>query len=206
MRNNTKPHTRPASNGSHRLAGGETAKRPRTKPEYVYVRDIDNYQHYKDRCPWVKLHWSLLDDPAFVGLDEVNRHRFVMCILLASRVGNRILNDQTYLARTMRLSEPVDLTPLIDCGLLLAYRKQTAGNASALCTQVASQRRGESESEESQRRERGEGGSGGTKIVSTNGGGKEIKIRPPGLGHISELLPRAEQELLKRHPHLGQTS
>jgi hypothetical protein len=36
--------------------------------------------------------------------------------------------------------------------------------------------------------------------------GKELNGKRDGLGHISELLPRAEQELLRRHPHLKETS
>ena len=101
-------------------------------PEYVEVKDLESFQHYSHRCPpWVKLHWSLLDNHAFLSLNETDRHRFIMCILVASRVQNRIRNDPNYLARLMRLTDPIDLTPLINCGLLLACRKQPASNTLA---------------------------------------------------------------------------
>lgn len=127
---------------------GRAAKK---RPEYLSVRDLERFQHYKNRCPpWVKLYWSILDDPAYLGLSEVDRHRYMMAILIASRVENKILNDGDYLAKLMRLSDPVDLTALIDSGLLLAWCKPSASSPLAARKQnaLSEKRRGE----ESQRR------------------------------------------------------
>lgn len=160
-----------------------------SKPEYVSVADLERFQHYKDRCPpWIKLHWALLDHPGFVALPETSRYHYIMCMLLASRVGNRILNDRTYLARSMRLSEPVDLTPLIQCGLLLACRKQQASKVLAPREQSSSQRKVRVREEKRTFREEGspedsEGVIGGTK---------------------SEI--QKEKEIRKRFPHLANTA
>jgi hypothetical protein len=91
------------------------------------VKNFETYQHYKNRNPpWVKLYYSILDDPDFIALEEVDRYRYIMCILIASRQNNVIPNDPTYLARVMRLTGEVDVTPLIRAGFLLAPRRRDA--------------------------------------------------------------------------------
>jgi hypothetical protein len=96
-------------------------------PPYVSVKDIEHYQHYKHRNPpWVKLYYSLLDDPAFLALNEVQQCRYIKLIMLASRQMNCISTDPEYLGRVMRIPEQVDVTPLIDAGFLLASRKRSS--------------------------------------------------------------------------------
>jgi hypothetical protein len=96
-------------------------------PPYVSVKNIEHYQHYKHRNPpWVKLYYSLLDDPAFLALDEVQQCRYIKLIMLASRQMNCISTDPEYLGRVMRIPEQVDVTPLIDAGFLLASRKRSS--------------------------------------------------------------------------------
>lgn len=94
-------------------------------PQYVSIKNLEKYQHYTHRNPpWVKLHYSLLDDPAFLALDEVQQCRYIKLIMLASRQMNCISTDPEYLGRVMRVSEQVDVTPLIDAGFLIASRKR----------------------------------------------------------------------------------
>jgi hypothetical protein len=94
-------------------------------PQYVSIKNLEKYQHYTHRNPpWVKLHYSLLDDPAFLALNEVQQCRYIKLIMLASRQMNCISTDPEYLGRVMRVSEQVDVTPLIDAGFLLASRKR----------------------------------------------------------------------------------
>lgn len=88
--------------------------------KYLTVRNLDRYQHYKDRDPkWIKLYYSILDDEAFIFLSETLRCRYITCLILASRSNNRIPSDPSYLKKVMRLDKPPDLQPLIDIGFLV---------------------------------------------------------------------------------------
>lgn len=90
--------------------------------DYFGVKNLEKYQHYKDRDPkWVKLYYSILDDEAFIFLSEVDRCRYMTCLVLASRTNNKIPSDPTYLKKVMRLDKNPDLSPLLSCGLLYRY-------------------------------------------------------------------------------------
>lgn len=93
---------------------------------YASIKNFERFQHYKHRSPrWIKLYYSLLDDDAFMTLDEVQQCRLIKLFLVASQVGNHINCDPKYLQKVLRINEMVDLTPLIDAGFVLAkcYRK-----------------------------------------------------------------------------------
>ena len=95
--------------------------------QYLAVRDFDQLQHYKDRNPpWIKLYYALLDDPAFLALDEVHQGWLMKLLLVAGRCDNRIPNDPVYLRKVLRTDAEIDLTPLIDAGFLLVPRKRPA--------------------------------------------------------------------------------
>ena len=87
---------------------------------YLMVKNLATYQHYKDRDPkWIKLYYSILDDEAFIFLDETLRCRYMTCLILASRSNNRIPADPQYLKKVMRLDKVPNLQPLIDNGFLV---------------------------------------------------------------------------------------
>lgn len=87
--------------------------------QYLKVKNLDKYQHYKDRDPkWIKLYYSILDDEIFMVLSETDRCRYMTCLLIASRTGNKIPHDPTYLKKVMRLDKPPDLSRLISLGFL----------------------------------------------------------------------------------------
>jgi len=89
---------------------------------YLGVKNLEKYQHYKDRDPkWVKLYYSILDDEAFIFLDEIDRCRYMTCLVLASRTNNKIPAEPAYLKKVMRLDRAPDLSRLISCGLLYTY-------------------------------------------------------------------------------------
>lgn len=93
---------------------------------YIGVKNLDKYQHYKDRDPkWIKLYYSILDDEAFIFLDEVDRCRYMTCLVLASRTNNKIPSDPIYLKKVMRLDRAPDLTRLLSCGLLYTYEESS---------------------------------------------------------------------------------
>ena len=71
-------------------------------PPFVSVKDLDKFQHYTHRNPpWVKLHYALLDDPAFLALNEVQQCRYIKLIMLASRQMNCISTDPEYLGLSL---------------------------------------------------------------------------------------------------------
>ena len=91
-------------------------------PEYFSVKNFESYQRYKDRLPpWIKLHYALLEDAAWMLLDEVQQCRYMKLLLVASRCDNRILNDQTYLKNMLRVHSDIDLTPLFHSGFLVTF-------------------------------------------------------------------------------------
>lgn len=95
---------------------------------YLGVKNLDKYQHYKDRDPkWIKLYYSILDDEAFIFLDEIDRCRYMTCLILASRTNNKIPADPSYLKKVMRLDKNPDLSRLISSGLLYTYEPSSIG-------------------------------------------------------------------------------
>ena len=89
---------------------------------YLSVKNLDRYQHYKDRDPkWIKLYYSILDDEGFMVLDETLRCRYMTCLIIASRTENKIPHDPTYLKKVMRLDKAPNLQPLIDSGFLVYH-------------------------------------------------------------------------------------
>lgn len=81
------------------------------------VTNWDKYQHYKDDRPiqWIKLYQSLLSDYLFCQLPDCTKAHFVLILLLASKLDNKIPHDSTWLANQLSATEPIDID------LLLAY-------------------------------------------------------------------------------------
>lgn len=68
--------------------------------EYLVVKDFEKFQHYKDRePPWIKLHRSLLRNYEFLQLPETAQLHLIKIWLLASQIGNKIPNDDAFIAR-----------------------------------------------------------------------------------------------------------
>lgn len=88
--------------------------------QYLSVKNLETYQHYKDRDPkWIKLYYSILDDPGFMMLNEIMRCRYMTCLIIASRCQNKIPLDPQYLKKVMRLDKAPDLQPLVNTGFLI---------------------------------------------------------------------------------------
>lgn len=87
--------------------------------KFFRIRDLERYQHYKERNPpWVKLHSELLDDYEFQQLPDASRYHYLHLTLLASKTGNKIPNDPVWVARRINAQDPVNLTILYEAGLL----------------------------------------------------------------------------------------
>lgn len=87
--------------------------------KFYRIRNLERYQHYKERNPpWVKLHSELLDDYEFQQLPDASRYHYLHLTLLASKTGNKIHNDPVWVARRIGASDPINLSLLFEAGLL----------------------------------------------------------------------------------------
>jgi 5-methylcytosine-specific restriction endonuclease McrA len=94
---------------------------------YLRVKNWEQFQHYKDRRPiWIKMHLALLDDYEFGILPDLVKGHLMLIWLLAASLNNKIPNDKKYLMNRMRISEPIDVDYLIQCGWLLPWEKESA--------------------------------------------------------------------------------
>jgi hypothetical protein len=101
---------------------------------YLSIKNLQKYQHYKNRRPpWIKLHVSLFDDYAFQCLQDASKLHLVLFWLLASQVENHIPYDLPFIQRKLGTTSPVDVEELILQGFIevsqddcktLAERKQ----------------------------------------------------------------------------------
>lgn len=187
--------------------------------KYYGVKNLEKYQHYKDRDPkWVKLYYSILDDEAFIFLSEIDRCRYMTCLVLASRTNNKIPADPIYLRKVMRLDKNPDLTPLLSCGLLYTcyssstcldndYTNAPVPNGSLLSSTLLnsslSSPKSGSESEEGKESEKGESATDFEifwKAYPKRVGGKKNALRAweraqdrPALDEILAVLERCKQ-------------
>ena len=73
-------------------------------------------QYRKPNPPWIALYTSLLDHPAWLGLDDASRSLLVSLWLYAARTGvdGRVWGDPAYLRSVLPVNGPVDLRPLLE--------------------------------------------------------------------------------------------
>jgi hypothetical protein len=98
---------------------------PRQKPQsrYLQIRDLDKYQHYKNRNPpWVKLHGEQLDDYEFQQLPDAVKFHALALTYLAAKTGNKIPNDAAWVAAKIGARDPLDLPALMQIGFLEAWQ------------------------------------------------------------------------------------
>jgi len=97
------------------------------------VRNYERFQHYKERLPpWIKLHYTILDNYEIYSLDDATKWHIVAIWLLASRHNNRLPFDPAWIGHRINAQTPVDLDRLIsldfieeiDDSILLASLKQ----------------------------------------------------------------------------------
>lgn len=93
--------------------------RPKAQPKYLQIRDLDKYQHYKNRNPpWVKLHGEQLDDYEFQQLPDAVKFHALALTYLAAKTGNKIPYDVNWVASRIGAQDPVNLDALMAYGFL----------------------------------------------------------------------------------------
>ena len=103
---------------------------------YLRVKNLDKYQHYKNRCPpWIKLHLSTVRDYDFSCLQDASKAHLMLIWLLASQLDNRIPNDPDWVKCQTGMRTKPNLNLLIEKGFLAL--EQDASNTLADCKQSA---------------------------------------------------------------------
>ena len=70
--------------------------------EYFSIKNLDNYQHYKDRnIVWIKWHLSCYQDYNFNVLSPAEKWYFIGLIGLGCKCENKIPKDGEYLSRML---------------------------------------------------------------------------------------------------------
>ena len=86
---------------------------------YLQIKKFDETQMYKDRSPiWIKLHCAILDDYEFCSLPDETKFHAVSLMLLASRMNNKIPDDELWLRGKINANSEINLKLLIEIGFL----------------------------------------------------------------------------------------
>lgn len=90
--------------------------------QYFGVKNLETFQHYKDRNPpWIKLYSYLLEKYEFARLQDASKLHLIMIWLLASRTGNKLPHDPEWISKRINATSKVDLKPLFDADFLFKY-------------------------------------------------------------------------------------
>ena len=103
---------------------------------HIRVRNWEKFQHYRHRNPpWIRLYNELLENYDFARLQDASKWHAVGLWLLASRLDNRIPDDQQWIQSKTNSSTIVDLDALISAGFIERY--DNASGELATCKQSA---------------------------------------------------------------------
>jgi len=84
------------------------------------IKNFERFQHYKDRRPpWVKLYRDLWHDPEFFSLTDSCKLLYIGLLTIASETENKIPLNPRWIQTRLAISEPIDITDLIDTGLIV---------------------------------------------------------------------------------------
>lgn len=87
--------------------------------KFIKIKNWEKFQHYTDRNPpWIKLYHSLLDDYHYGCLQDDSKLLLTTLYLLASRSGNKIPADPTWIKRRGNLNHTPNLKPLLEADFI----------------------------------------------------------------------------------------
>ena len=91
--------------------------------KYFAVKNFEQYQHgHRRDYPWVKIYKTLLDDYDYLSLPDDLKYVFIGLIILSSRTGIKLPLDANYLKTRLGFQGRLNLTPLFQKGMLVAYK------------------------------------------------------------------------------------
>jgi hypothetical protein len=105
--------------------------------QFIRVVNWEKHQHYKDRNPpWIKLHNTILEDPAVAALPDAAKAHLFGLWLLASRSENKIPADPAFVGKRINATTKVDLRLLMLLGFIELHPDclQDASNPLATCS------------------------------------------------------------------------
>lgn len=91
--------------------------------QYLHIKEVQKYHTlYKDRnISWIKAYYSMLTEPEYVNIVEIDKWRFIAFTMLEIRSRREVLINETYLTKmgfdfTQRSLDATltSLSPLID--------------------------------------------------------------------------------------------
>lgn len=90
--------------------------------EYIKVTEkyYEHTNHYRGTRtpPWIKLHYSLLDDYNFTKLPDSEKYFFIAIMMLASRSHNKIAHDIDWITHKIGACVNLRISALIDAGFI----------------------------------------------------------------------------------------
>lgn len=103
--------------------------------EYIAIKKLEKYQHYKNRdsMPWIKWHRKCLRDNDFVKLSNEERWIFIGLVLLATENGNKVEKNLPLISQF--ISNPQENTKYFRKKLEKILKKFTSLNLILLGTE-----------------------------------------------------------------------
>lgn len=127
-------------------ASSRTTRGP-LEARYLRVKNWERFQHYHNRphAPyWIKLYVELLDDYEFNKLTERDRGRLLRIWLLASRLRNKIPDDDQYVKKAISATGAFALSLYVEAGWLEVWTDDDASIPASTPTSRSASRPGSS--------------------------------------------------------------
>ena len=128
--------------------------------EYLKVKNWENYQHYKNRCPpWIKLHVTILNDRKFSMLSCASKGLLMQLWILASEYDGQVpfdINEIQFRLRDNKIKME-DLNILIKLGFLNNCKHVQASDSvvqAGACLETETETETETEKNSSQRKKK----------------------------------------------------
>lgn len=104
-----------------------------SQKRYLQIKNLDEYQHYKDRNPiWIKLHCAILDNYEFSHLPDETKFQAIGLMILAARLSNKLPDDERWLRQKINANTEINLKLLLEIGFLEVVKNSRNRNKNDL--------------------------------------------------------------------------
>lgn len=169
---------------------------------YFKVKDLDKFQHYKDRSPpWIKFHNSILDNYEIAHLPDALKAQLFLIWLLASRHDNCLPYDPEWIAQRVNATERVDLDSLATIGLIVEIKAKARKTKDNVASKTLAERKQDACLE---REAEGEAEGEGEKIERASAPPNIVSIKGKYVfeGQIIKLTQEQYDRWTKAYPHI----